>query len=38
MDKVGTSLMDLLVLIFSTLLLGPIGLVLALLLIGGTKG
>jgi len=37
-DKVGTSLMDLLVLIFSTLLLGPIGLVLALLLIGGTKG
>jgi len=25
-------------LIFSTLLLGPIGLVLALLLIGGTKG
>jgi len=37
-DKAGGGLLDVLFLIVSTLLLGPIGLVLALLLIGGTKG
>jgi hypothetical protein len=38
MDKIGTSLMDLVLVVLSTLLLGPIGLVLALLLIGNAKG
>jgi hypothetical protein len=37
MDKTGICLMDVLLLVVGTLLLGPVGFILALLLVGNTK-